>query len=156
MRKFLEDDARNLHYVVFRMHRRLRNESLHESPLTVSEETVLLALSAQPNQTGAELARFQRITPQSTNMLVKNLTRRGYILSHKSSLDRRRKELVLTDLGQRLISAIELKRLEWIQEKVDAELTAEEANTVLKALPLLRRLVDRPLESAEKKLLREH
>ena len=153
MRKFLEDDARNLHYVVFRMHRRLRNESLHESPLTVSEETVLLALSAQPNQTGAELARFQRITP---HMLVKNLTRRGYISSHKTSLDRRRKELVLTELGERLISAIELKRLKWIQEKVDAELTAEEANTVLKALPLLRRLVDRPLESAEKKLLREH
>lgn len=137
------------------MHRRLRNESLRESPLTFSEETVLMSLSAQPLQTGAELARFQHITPQSMNMLIKNLTRRGYIYSQKNSGDRRRKELALTEVGQQLISGIERTRLEWIQEKTEAEFSEHEIDVLLQALPLLRRLVDRPAESAEEKLLKK-
>lgn len=156
MRIFSKEDARNLHYAIFRMHRRLRNESLRESPLTFSEETVLMALSAHPYQTGAELARFQRITPQSMNMLVKNLTRRGYIYSRKNSGDRRRKELALTEVGERLSSCIELTRLEWIQEKAEAEFSEEEIDVLLQAVPLLRRLVDRPAETVEEKLLKKY
>ena len=75
MENFSYEQASTLRYSVFRMHRRLRNETDSHSPLSFAEETVLAQLQAAPRQTGAELARFQRMTPQSMNKIVASLLR---------------------------------------------------------------------------------
>lgn len=143
MKKFLSEQARSLYHSVFRMHRRLRNESASSSPFTFSEETVLAQLLAQPRQTGAELARFQQITPQSMNVIVKSLLARGYLASGKNLLDKRRKELYLTDQGTRIITSIQAEREEWLMGRVAEVLSEEEIQVLVKALPVLRTMVDR-------------
>ncbi len=143
MENFLAKHARSLHHSVFRMHRRLRNESASSSPFTFSEETVLAQLLTQPRQTGAELARFQQITPQSMNVIVKSLLARGYLSSGKNLLDKRRKELYLTDQGTRIIASIQAEREEWLMGRVTEALTEEEIQVLVKALPVLRTMVDR-------------
>lgn len=125
------------------MHRRLRNESASSSPFTFSEETVLAQLLVQPRQTGAELARFQQITPQSMNVIVKSLLARGYLSSGKNLLDKRRKELYLTEQGTRMITSIQAEREEWLVGRVAEALTEEETQMLVKALPVLRTMVDR-------------
>ncbi|WP_346873126.1 MarR family winged helix-turn-helix transcriptional regulator [Rothia sp. (in: high G+C Gram-positive bacteria)] len=125
------------------MHRRLRNESASSSPFTFSEETVLAQLLVQPRQTGAELARFQQITPQSMNVIVKSLLARGYLSSGKNLLDKRRKELYLTEQGTRMITSIQAEREEWLVGRVAEALTEEETQVLVKALPVLRTMVDR-------------
>lgn len=125
------------------MHRRLRNESASSSPFTFSEETVLAQLLVQPRQTGAELARFQQITPQSMNVIVKSLLARGYLSSGKNLLDKRRKELYLTEQGTRMITSIQAEREEWLVDRVAEALTEEETQVLVKALPVLRTMVDR-------------
>ncbi|WP_346923297.1 MarR family winged helix-turn-helix transcriptional regulator [Rothia sp. (in: high G+C Gram-positive bacteria)] len=125
------------------MHRRLRNESASSSPFTFSEETVLAQLLAQPRQTGAELARFQQITPQSMNVIVKSLLARGYLSSGKNLLDKRRKELYLTEQGTRMITSIQAEREEWLVGRVAEALSEEETQMLVKALPVLRTMVDR-------------
>lgn len=125
------------------MHRRLRNESASSSPFTFSEETVLAQLLVQPRQTGAELARFQQITPQSMNVIVKSLLARGYLSSGKNLLDKRRKELYLTEQGTRMITSIQAEREEWLVGRVAEALSEEETQVLVKALPVLRTMVDR-------------
>ncbi|WP_237223967.1 MarR family winged helix-turn-helix transcriptional regulator [Rothia nasisuis] len=125
------------------MHRRLRNETDSHSPLSFAEETVLAQLQATPQQTGAELTRFQRMTPQSMNKIVASLLRRGYIATGKNLHDKRRKELYLTDRGSATIDSIISSRDRWIVERADEILNADEAAQLAAALPLLRRLVDR-------------
>lgn len=154
MENFSLEHARNLNYSVFRMHRRLRNESLSTATFTFSEETVLAQLLAQPRQTGAELARFQQMTPQSMNAIVKSLLARGYILAGKNLLDKRRKELYLTDRGTALITAIRAEREEWILSRVGESLTEEETDLLVETLPLLRKIVDR--ETKAERLAREN
>ena len=139
----MAEHARSLHHSVFRMHRRLRNESASSSPFTFSEETVLAQLLTQPRQTGAELARFQQITPQSMNVIVKSLLARGYLSSGKNLLDKRRKELYLTEQGTRMITSIQAEREEWLVGRVAEALTEEETQVLVKALPVLRTMVDR-------------
>lgn len=136
-------DAQTLRYLVVRMQRRLRNETQDASPLNQAEETVLEQLLVAPRQTGAELARFQRITPQSMNVMVKSLLERGYLVAKKNLADKRRKELELTEVGERMISSILYRREAWILERAQEVLDEEEANQLAAALPLLRRLVDR-------------
>lgn len=143
MENFLAEHARSLHHSVFRMHRRLRNESASSSPFTFSEETVLAQLLVQPRQTGAELARFQQITPQSMNVIVKSLLARGYLSSGKNLLDKRRKELYLTEQGTRMITSIQAEREEWLVGRVAEALSEEETQMLVKALPVLRTMVDR-------------
>lgn len=143
MKNFSYEQAGTLRYSIFRMHRRLRNETDSHSSLSFAEETVLAQLQATPRQTGAELARFQRMTPQSMNKIVASLLRRGYIATGKNLRDKRRKELYLTDRGSATIDSIISSRDRWIVERADEILNADEAAQLAAALPLLRRLIDR-------------
>ena len=116
---------------------------------------MLAQLQAAPRQTGAELARFQRMTPQSMNKIVASLLRRGYIASGKNLHDKRRKELYLTDQGSATIDSIISRRDRWIVERADEILTADEAAQLAAALPLLRRLVDRETKAERQAALQE-
>lgn len=104
---------------------------------------MLAQLLVQPRQTGAELARFQQITPQSMNGIVKSLLARGYLSSGKNLLDKRRKELYLTEQGTRMITSIQAEREEWLVGRVAEALSEEETQVLVKALPVLRTMVDR-------------
>ncbi|MGH1978743.1 MarR family winged helix-turn-helix transcriptional regulator [Rothia sp. L_38] len=116
---------------------------------------MLAQLQAAPRQTGAELARFQRMTPQSMNKIVASLLRRGYIASGKNLHDKRRKELYLTEQGSATIDSIISRRDRWIVERADEILTADEAAQLAAALPLLRRLVDRETKAERLAALQE-
>ncbi|MDY3049428.1 MAG: MarR family transcriptional regulator [Rothia sp. (in: high G+C Gram-positive bacteria)] len=153
MANFLYEQAGTLRYVVFRMHRRLRNETDSHSPLSFPEETVLAQLQAVPRQTCAELARFQRITPQSMNKIVASLLRRGYIAAGKNLHDKRRKELYLTEQGSSTIDSIVSRRDRWILERAEEILDPQEAAQLAEVLPLLRRLVDRETKAERQALL---
>lgn len=104
---------------------------------------MLAQLLVQPRQTGAELARFQQITPQSMNVIVKSLLARGYLSSGKNLLDKRRKELYLTEQGTRMITSIQAEREEWLVGRVAEALSEEETQMLVKTLPVLRTMVDR-------------
>ncbi|WP_237210473.1 MarR family winged helix-turn-helix transcriptional regulator [Rothia nasimurium] len=116
---------------------------------------MLAQLQAAPRQTGAELARFQRMTPQSMNKIVASLLRRGYIASGKNLHDKRRKELYLTEQGSATIDSIISRRDRWIVERADEILTVDEAAQLAAALPLLRRLVDRETKAERLAALQE-
>ncbi|WP_237193919.1 MarR family winged helix-turn-helix transcriptional regulator [Rothia nasimurium] len=116
---------------------------------------MLAQLQAAPRQTGAELARFQRMTPQSMNKIVASLLRRGYIASGKNLHDKRRKELYLTEQGSATIDSIISRRDRWIVERADEILNADEAAQLAAALPLLRRLVDRETKAERRAALQE-
>ncbi|WP_237207861.1 MarR family winged helix-turn-helix transcriptional regulator [Rothia nasimurium] len=143
MENFLQEQAGTLRYAVFRMHRRLRNETASHSPLSFAEETVLDQLRVTPRQTGAELARFQRMTPQSMNKIVASLLHRGYLASGKNLHDKRRKELYLTEHGRATITALIDRRDAWLVERAAEIFNEDEAARLSEALPLLRRLADR-------------
>lgn len=104
---------------------------------------MLAQLLTQPRQTGAELARFRQITPQSMNVIVKSLLALGYLSSGKNLLDKRRKELYPTEQGTRMITSIQTEREEWLMGRVAEALSEEETQVLVKALPVLRTMVDR-------------
>ncbi|MDO4916727.1 MAG: MarR family transcriptional regulator [Rothia sp. (in: high G+C Gram-positive bacteria)] len=133
------------------MHRRLRNESLRDFPMNYSEESVLAQLYQQPRQTGAELARFQRITPQSMTKIVAHLVKQGWVEKGKNPHDKRRKELFLTGEGRAQVEAINQARERWILDKADEVIDPAEYESLLYALKTLKSMTAR----ADPKLMRE-
>ena len=69
------------------------------SGITLPQFTVLTMLKAYPGISGADLARIAILTPQTVNVIIANLLKRGAIKRVRSSLDKRVLVLTLTDAG---------------------------------------------------------
>lgn len=140
LEKFSTEQAGTLRSAVFRLHRRLRNETSTHSHLTGSQELVLDQLLHHPRQTGAELARHQNITPQSMTKIIATLLDYGYIARGTNPQDKRRKEHYLTPAGKTAITGILNCRNQWLQDRTAEALTPAEAQQLAAALPLLHKL----------------
>lgn len=143
MEKFSREQSDNLHFAVFKLQRRLRNETASITSLSATEESVLFTLSRTPRLTNAELARHEHITAQSMNKITATMMKHGVLDSGKNSRDKRRKELFLTEQGRVLVSSISQQRSRWLTATIEQEFTEEEAAQLDAALELLHKISDK-------------
>jgi DNA-binding MarR family transcriptional regulator len=128
--------ASELRIVLGQLIRRLRVE--HAFPL--SQGSVLARLDREGPRTTSALAAAERVRPQSMAQTVADLQDSGLVARRPDPLDGRRILIELTELGRETLAEDRRRRDGWLAQAMASELSAEEQATLIRAVPILRRL----------------
>lgn len=128
--------ASELRLVLGQLVRRLRREYT----FPVSQASVLGRLDREGPLTTSQLAAAEGVRPQSMAQTLGDLEAEKLIARRPDAEDRRRVLIELTRSGRERLHEDRRRREGWLAEAISAELTAEEQETLIEALPLLRRL----------------
>ena len=131
--------AADLRPVVLRLARGLRKET-EQLGITARQATLLWLIRRSPGLSLAELAAEEDISPPALSGHVDRLEAAGLVGRVRSSEDRRRVGLKLTDEGALLLRRVRARRTTWLAERMRS-LEPEELDTIVAALPSLRRLL---------------
>jgi DNA-binding MarR family transcriptional regulator len=131
--------ASELRPVLLRLGRELRRET-EQLGITARQATLLWLVKRSPGLSLAELAAEERITPPALSGHVDRLEDAGFLERVRSTEDRRRVGLRLTEDGDRLMRRIRARRTTWLAEHLHA-LEPAELEAVEAAIPALRRLL---------------
>lgn len=116
--------------------RRLRREYT----FPVAQATVLSRLGREGPQTTSALAAAERVRPQSMAQTIAELAADELVARHPDPADGRQILIELTEQGRDRLHEERRRREGWLAEAIAAELTVEEQQVLIAAVPLLRRL----------------
>ena len=122
--------------------RRLRQVQL-PGELTLAETWALKRLDLGGPATGSELAKQDRISPQSMGATLGVLEQRGLIERRRDPADGRRVVLSVTEAGHQLVNDRRGARTEQFSPALRGAFTAAERDQLLAAAPLLERLAEK-------------
>jgi DNA-binding MarR family transcriptional regulator len=128
--------ASDLRVVLGQLLRRLRAE--HR--FSLSHGAVLGRLDREGPQSVSELASAERVRPQSMAQTVSELEADGLVSRRPDPDDRRRALVELTEGGVAVLAADRREREGWLARGIAEGLSAEEQQTLIEAVGLLRRL----------------
>jgi DNA-binding MarR family transcriptional regulator len=128
--------ASELRIVLGQLVRRLRAEYR----LPISHATVLSRLDRQGPATTSALASAERVRPQSMAATLAELEAEGLVDRTPDPADRRQVLIALTDQGRVILSEERRRREGWLARAIASELSADEQDVLIQAVPLLGRL----------------
>ena len=91
----------------------------------------------------SDLADMRQISRPAMSQAVDVLFGKGLITRHQSEEDRRFVQLDLTENGTELLNAIFEQNREWMKQRL-ASLSAEEIQSIVQSLELLKKTFDEP------------
>jgi DNA-binding MarR family transcriptional regulator len=131
--------ADDLRPVLLRLARELRRET-EQVGVTARQATLLWLVKRSPGLSLAELAAEEGISPPALSGHVDRLERAGLLERVRSTEDRRRVGLRLTDDGVKLMRRIRARRTTWLAERMQG-LAPAELEAIGAAMPALRHLL---------------
>jgi DNA-binding MarR family transcriptional regulator len=131
--------ADELRPILLRLARELRKET-EQLGVTARQATLLWLVKRSPGLSLAELAAEEGISPPALSGHVDRLENAGLLERVRSTEDRRRVGLRLTDEGARLMRRVRARRTTWLAAHLRA-LEPAELEAVQAALPALQRLL---------------
>jgi DNA-binding MarR family transcriptional regulator len=134
----LETAISELTVAVGQLLRRLRSEA-NPSDLNLSQLSVLSRLDQLGAMTTADLARAESMKPQSMGAILASLEQEGMVQRQPHPSDGRQVLFALTDAGVEMRRKRGIAKREWLLAEM-AKLDPDELQTVLAAIPLLRRM----------------
>jgi len=134
-----ETVAADLRPVVLRLARELRKET-EQLGITARQATLLWLVKRSPGLSLAELAAEEGISPPALSGHVDRLERAGLIERLRSTDDRRRVGLRLTDEGARMLRRVRARRTTWLADRLSA-LEPAELEAIDDAVPALQALL---------------
>ena len=138
--------AGELRTEVSRLAYHLRNPATR-SGITPTRFTALAALTRFPDGLRqGDLAELLNMSAPSMTRLVEVLEEAGWVERRRDPADQRGLLLVLSPVGHTTLDAVREQAAAELGEEL-AELSAEERAVLAAAVPLLRRLADRPLDT---------
>jgi DNA-binding MarR family transcriptional regulator len=135
-----EQVASELRPVLLRLARELRKET-EQLGITARQATLLWLVKRSPGLSLAQLAAEEGISPPALSGHVDRLERAGLLERVRSSEDRRRVGLRLTEEGARVMRNVRARRTTWLAERLRV-LDPEELAAVDAAMPALLRLIE--------------
>lgn len=136
----IDDVAGALHASVRLLVQRLRQTPAVGGDLTSPETSALARLDRTGPMTAAELARLERISPQSIGATVAALEERGLVNRAPDPADGRRSILSLSADGRALLERRRSARSEHMSEVLESAFTRAEVKQLQAAAPLIERL----------------
>jgi DNA-binding MarR family transcriptional regulator len=134
-----EGVAAELRPVLLRLARDLRKET-EQLGITARQATLLWLVKRSPGLSLAELAAEEGISPPAMSGHVDRLERAGLIDRVRSSDDRRRVGLRLTDDGLKLMRRVRARRTTWLADRLGT-LDRSELEAIAAAVPALAQLL---------------
>jgi DNA-binding MarR family transcriptional regulator len=124
------------------LYRRLK-QTAPVDELTLSESSTLSRLERGGPASSSELARFDRISPQSMGVTVAALEDRRLIVRDRDPEDGRRIVLSITEAGRQLIHDKRGARTGQIAAALGDGFSAAELSQLMAVVPLLERLAEK-------------
>jgi DNA-binding MarR family transcriptional regulator len=137
-----EEVAAALRVAAGNLYRRLKQSPI-EGEATLAETSTLGRLERNGPATSSDLARADRISPQSMGVTVAALEERGLIERSRDPLDGRRVVLSITEAGLRVVHDKRGARTARIAAALRDGFTDAELGQLLAAAPLIERLAER-------------
>ena len=131
--------AAELRPVLLRLARELRKET-EQLGVTARQATLLWLVKRRPGLSLAELAAEEGISAPAMSGHVDRLEKVGLLERVRSSDDRRRVGLRLTEDGARLLRRVRARRTTWLANRLRS-LEPSELDAIESAVPALARLV---------------
>jgi DNA-binding MarR family transcriptional regulator len=122
--------------------RRLR-QTQSEGELTLAETSALSRLDRGGPATSSDLAKQDRISPQSMGATLAALEQRGLIERQRDPGDGRRIVLSISEAGRQVVSDRRGARTEQIAAALRGGFTDGEVGQLLAVVPLLERLAEK-------------
>jgi DNA-binding MarR family transcriptional regulator len=135
----LVDIAGRLRLVMSALLRRVRD--VRSFPLT--QAAVLHTLDREGAMSIGDLARDQRVRPQSMAQVVGELEQGGFVDRAPDSTDRRRVLISITPTGDAALVDERRERDGWLAAQLGDACTPEQLEALATALPALERVTDR-------------
>ena len=120
-----------------------------DSGLSLPEVAAMARLERGGPTTAADLARAERISPQSMSNTLCGLKDRGYIETKPDPTDGRRVVLSATSEGLAALWQRNKARTEWLGAALAAEFSADELRQLQSIAPLITRLALRVSDRTE-------
>jgi DNA-binding MarR family transcriptional regulator len=138
----VEEVAAALRTAAGNLYRRLKQSPI-EGEATLAEASTLGRLERNGPATSSDLARADRISPQSMGVTVAALEERGLIERSRDPLDGRRVVLSITEAGRQVVHDKRGARTAMIAAALRDGFTDAELGQLLAAAPLIQRLAER-------------
>jgi DNA-binding MarR family transcriptional regulator len=137
-----EEVAAALRVAAGNLYRRLKQSPL-AGEATLAETSTLGRLERNGPATSSDLARADRISPQSMGVTVAALEERGLIERSRDPLDGRRVVLSITEPGRQVVHDKRGARTAMIAAALRDGFTEAELGQLLAAAPLIQRLAEK-------------
>ena len=131
--------ANELRPVLLRLTRELRRET-EQFGITGRQATLLWLVKGSPGLTLRALAEMEGISPPALSGHVDRLERSGLLVRARSTEDRRRVGLELTQEGERILRSVRERRTAWLAERL-AALDPAAFDAIAAAIEPLRELL---------------
>jgi len=135
----VQDIAAALRVSIGLLVRRLRQVQ-PDGEITLPETSALARLDRGGPATPSELARLERISPQSVGATIAALEARGLVERRADPGDGRRAVISLTDAGSQMLRHRRNARTEKLAAALSAGFSPSELNQLKAAAPLIERL----------------
>jgi DNA-binding MarR family transcriptional regulator len=125
--------------VLLRLARELRKET-EQLGITARQTTLLWLVKRSPGLSLAALAAEEGISPPALSGHIDRLERAALLQRVRSTEDRRRVGLELTEEGEKLLRRVRARRTTWLTTRLRG-LESRELEAIGAAIPALRRLL---------------
>ncbi|QLY27554.1 MarR family transcriptional regulator [Nocardia huaxiensis] len=133
--------ATELRVVTSRLLRHLRTARA-KMDLTPSQAVALSRIGSDSPCTIAELARAEKVRPQSMRTTIAALEERGLVERSPHPTDQRQVLMSLSAAGEQVLRLAHDAKEDWLAAAMATRLTPAEQDSLLAALPLLGRLAE--------------
>ena len=108
-----------------------------------SKLVILSRLHRAPGPLAAvDLARLERLQPQSLTRIIAELHERGLVTRRQSEIDRRQILIEITSQGRELLRVDARQQIVWLARAMETQLTGTEQGLLVLAAGLLERLLN--------------
>ena len=132
--------ANELRPLLLHLNRHLRRE-LAPLGITAGQAALLHAIRTLPTPSVGELAEREGVSRPRITAALDRLEAMGLVRRKRSTVDRRRVELAVTEEGIRVLRSARSRRTAWLAARL-AQLDGAEREAVDAALPALARLLE--------------
>jgi DNA-binding MarR family transcriptional regulator/uncharacterized glyoxalase superfamily protein PhnB len=132
----VEDPSALIARAVLRLGRRLRG-ARPESAVSLSALALLTTLARLGPMPAVQLAREEKLQPQSLTRLLAQMEADGLIAREQDPADRRALVTAITREGRAVVARDMAARRAWLDQAMDMALTAEERTGLAAAAPLM-------------------
>ena len=132
--------ANGLRPALLHLNRRLRKE-LGPLGITGGQAALLWSIRSHPGLGVRELAELVGVSAPALSASVDRLQAAGLVGRRRSTTDRRRVELEVTDAGERILRSARSRRTAWLAARL-RRLDPEEIERIEAALPAFEKLLE--------------
>ncbi|HEY4030315.1 MAG TPA: MarR family transcriptional regulator [Caulobacteraceae bacterium] len=141
-----EDPAALIARAVLRLGRRLRGVR-PEKAVNLSTLALLAALNRRGPMSAAQLAREEKLQPQSLTRLLAAMTRDGLIARETDAADRRAHVIQITREGRSVVARDLAARRAWLDQAMEMALAPAERDRLAEAADLMLRVAGQAPEA---------